>query len=147
MQAVILCGGRGTRLREHNETLPKPMVEVGGRPIVWHIMKLYAANGITDFVVPRNALTEEEHIEVEVLQVRTQWGTVTLYEFDPDGLVFRKPAVLTLDCSDREEGEWLRLFWFNPASLQGGGTGLTGPGQRRRPQHHRCCPTCWRRRR
>ncbi len=41
----------GTRLREHTETRPKPMVEVGGRPILWHIMKLYAHHGITDFVL------------------------------------------------------------------------------------------------
>lgn len=48
---MILCGGQGTRLREHTETRPKPMVEIGGRPIVWHIMKSYAQSGITDFVL------------------------------------------------------------------------------------------------
>ena len=51
MKAMILCGGRGTRLREHTETLPKPLVEIGGRPILWHIMKSYAAHGITDFIL------------------------------------------------------------------------------------------------
>ena len=51
MKAVILAGGLGTRLREETEFRPKPMVEVGGRPILWHIMKLYAQHGITDFVV------------------------------------------------------------------------------------------------
>lgn len=51
MKALILCGGRGTRLREVSETLPKPMVPIGGKPIVWHIMKIYAAHGITDFVL------------------------------------------------------------------------------------------------
>lgn len=51
MKAIILCGGMGTRLREHSETRPKPMVDVGGRPIVWHIMKSYARYGITDFVL------------------------------------------------------------------------------------------------
>ena len=51
MKAIILCGGMGTRLREHSETRPKPMVEVGGRPILWHIMKSYASHGITDFVL------------------------------------------------------------------------------------------------
>jgi glucose-1-phosphate cytidylyltransferase len=39
---VILCGGKGTRLREETEYKPKPMVEIGGRPILWHIMKMYA---------------------------------------------------------------------------------------------------------
>jgi len=51
MQAVILCGGLGTRLREETEFRPKPLVEVGGRPILWHIMKLYAHCGFRDFVL------------------------------------------------------------------------------------------------
>ena len=51
MKAVILAGGLGTRLREETEIKPKPMVEVGGKPILWHIMKTYAAHGITDFVI------------------------------------------------------------------------------------------------
>jgi glucose-1-phosphate cytidylyltransferase len=51
MQAMILCGGLGTRLREETEFRPKPMVEVGGRPILWHIMKIYASYGITDFIL------------------------------------------------------------------------------------------------
>ncbi len=51
MKAVILCGGRGTRLREETEFRPKPMVEIGGRPILWHIMKIYAFYGFTDFVL------------------------------------------------------------------------------------------------
>lgn len=48
---VILCGGLGTRLREETEVRPKPMVEIGGRPILWHIMKGYAVHGFTDFVI------------------------------------------------------------------------------------------------
>ncbi len=51
MKAVILAGGQGTRLREETEARPKPMVEIGGRPILWHILKIYAAHGITDFVI------------------------------------------------------------------------------------------------
>jgi len=51
MKAVILAGGRGTRLMEETQTRPKPMVEIGGRPILWHIMKLYAAHGVHDFIV------------------------------------------------------------------------------------------------
>lgn len=51
MKAVLLAGGLGTRLREETEYRPKPMVEVGGRPIIWHIMKTYAHYGITDFIV------------------------------------------------------------------------------------------------
>ena len=51
MKAVILAGGLGTRLAEETEVKPKPMVEIGGRPILWHIMKLYAHYGIKEFVV------------------------------------------------------------------------------------------------
>src|SRR5262245_49678461 len=51
MKAVILCGGLGTRLREETEFRPKPMVPIGGRPILWHVMKLYAAAGHTDFIL------------------------------------------------------------------------------------------------
>ncbi len=50
-KAVILAGGRGTRLSEETGLRPKPMVEIGGRPILWHIMKIYAAHGITDFII------------------------------------------------------------------------------------------------
>ena len=48
---VILCGGMGTRLREETEYKPKPMVEIGGQPIIWHIMKIYAHYGFTDFIL------------------------------------------------------------------------------------------------
>ena len=48
---VILCGGRGTRLRAHASEIPKPLVEIGGRPIVWHVIRLYAAQGFDRFVL------------------------------------------------------------------------------------------------
>jgi glucose-1-phosphate cytidylyltransferase len=51
MKAVILAGGFGSRLSEETTVRPKPMVEVGGKPILWHIMKIYAAHGITEFVI------------------------------------------------------------------------------------------------
>jgi len=51
MKAVILAGGRGTRLSEETGLRPKPMIEIGGWPILWHIMKLYGHHGITDFVI------------------------------------------------------------------------------------------------
>jgi len=51
MKAVILAGGLGTRLSEETGTRPKPMVEVGGQPILWHIMKMYSSHGINDFVI------------------------------------------------------------------------------------------------
>jgi glucose-1-phosphate cytidylyltransferase len=51
MKAVILAGGLGTRLSEETATRPKPMVEIGGKPILWHIMKMYSHHGINDFVI------------------------------------------------------------------------------------------------
>ena len=51
MKAVILAGGFGTRLQEETRFIPKPMVEIGGRPILWHILKIYTAHNITDFVI------------------------------------------------------------------------------------------------
>jgi glucose-1-phosphate cytidylyltransferase len=51
MKAVILAGGRGTRLAEETSVRPKPLVEIGGKPILWHIMQIYAHFGVTDFIV------------------------------------------------------------------------------------------------
>lgn len=51
MKAVILAGGYGTRISEESLTRPKPMIEIGGKPIIWHIMKIYSAHGINDFII------------------------------------------------------------------------------------------------
>ena len=51
MKVVLFCGGLGMRLREYSETIPKPMVNIGYRPIIWHLMKYYAHYGHTDFVL------------------------------------------------------------------------------------------------
>ncbi|WP_145525590.1 glucose-1-phosphate cytidylyltransferase [Yersinia vastinensis] len=51
MKAVILAGGLGTRLSEETGTRPKPMVKIGGKPILWHIMKMYSSHGINDFII------------------------------------------------------------------------------------------------
>ena len=51
MKCVILAGGKGTRIAEESSTRPKPMVEIGAQPILWHIMKLYASFGVTEFIV------------------------------------------------------------------------------------------------
>jgi len=48
---VILCGGRGTRLQEHTQSIPKPMVEIGGRPIVWHVLQIFLAQGFRRFLL------------------------------------------------------------------------------------------------
>jgi glucose-1-phosphate cytidylyltransferase len=51
VKAVILAGGLGTRLREETEIRPKPLIEIGGRPILWHILKIYSHHGVNDFVI------------------------------------------------------------------------------------------------
>jgi glucose-1-phosphate cytidylyltransferase len=51
MKAVILAGGLGTRISEETHLKPKPMIEVGGRPILWHIMKIYSSHGVNDFII------------------------------------------------------------------------------------------------
>jgi len=51
VKAVILAGGYGTRISEESSVKPKPMVEIGGKPILWHIMKIYSSHGIDDFVI------------------------------------------------------------------------------------------------
>jgi len=51
MKVVLFCGGLGTRLREHSNTIPKPLVDIGGRPILWHLMKYYAHYGHKDFII------------------------------------------------------------------------------------------------
>ena len=52
MKVIIMCGGKGTRLREETAIKPKPMVEIGGRPVLWHIMSIYARFGYKDFILP-----------------------------------------------------------------------------------------------
>src|SRR4030067_1276470 len=51
MKVVLFCGGRGMRMREYSDTIPKPMVEIGYRPILWHVMKYYAHFGHKDFIL------------------------------------------------------------------------------------------------
>jgi glucose-1-phosphate cytidylyltransferase len=51
VHVVILCGGRGTRLQERTQELPKPLVEIGGQPILWHVVQLYARQGLTSFIL------------------------------------------------------------------------------------------------
>ena len=56
---AILCGGRGTRLQEHTRSIPKPLVEIGGMPIVWHVVQLYAASGFREFLLLTGYLGEQ----------------------------------------------------------------------------------------
>ena len=58
MKAVILAGGLGTRISEESISKPKPMIEIGGRPILWHILKIYSNFGINDFVIVTDRLMD-----------------------------------------------------------------------------------------
>ena len=56
---VILCGGRGTRLQEQSQAVPKPLIEIGGRPIVWHVIQMYLAHGFRRFLLLTGYLGEQ----------------------------------------------------------------------------------------
>jgi glucose-1-phosphate cytidylyltransferase len=70
---MILCGGRGTRLQEHTRAVPKPLVEIGGRPIVWHVIQIYLAQGFRRFVL----LTGYRGAEVEAFVEGESWPQET----------------------------------------------------------------------
>ena len=103
MKAVLLAGGFGTRLSEETDLRPKPMVEIGGRPILWHIMKMYSSHGINEFVIClgyKGYMIKEYFInyyrhmsdlsvdtgsgDVEIHRARTEEWRVTLVDTGPD---------------------------------------------------------------
>ena len=65
MKAVILAGGRGTRLAEETGVRPKPMVEIGGKPILWHIMHIYAHYGVREFVVAAIFVMQQSQLGID----------------------------------------------------------------------------------
>jgi glucose-1-phosphate cytidylyltransferase len=83
MKAVILAGGLGTRLAEETESRPKPLVEIGGRPILWHIMKIYETAGVTDFVICAGYKASlikryfaSYHLESHDVEIKTATGNI-----------------------------------------------------------------------
>lgn len=109
MQVAILCGGLGTRLREETEFRPKPMVEIGGRPILWHIMKTYAASGHTDFVL---VLGYKGHlIKDYFVNYETRSADVSL--------TLGKPNSLRLHGESNEYGWNITLAETGEAALKG----------------------------
>lgn len=88
---VILCGGMGTRLREASEKLPKPLVDIGGKPILWHIMKLYGEHGFRRFVLCLGY--KSDLIKRYFLDYRTEVSDFTLYMGDGHRAQFHEAAV------------------------------------------------------
>jgi glucose-1-phosphate cytidylyltransferase len=96
MKVVILAGGMGTRLAEHTDAIPKPMVEIGGRPILWHILKHYSHYGFNDFYV---ALGYKGHaIKRYLLDYRTMQGDLAV--------CFRTGHVDVTPSRDRSSEDW-----------------------------------------
>src|ERR1035438_4763902 len=80
MKAVILAGGLGTRFTEETTRRPKPMVEIGGKPLLWHIMKLYSAHGLADFVCClgyRGAMIKQYFLDYHALSSDVTVGLAT----------------------------------------------------------------------
>jgi glucose-1-phosphate cytidylyltransferase len=80
-QVVILCGGRGTRLQEHTQSIPKALVEIGGRPIVWHVIQIYLAQGFRDFLL----LTGYRGEQLEAFTQNESWPAGTRVRCLPTG--------------------------------------------------------------
>src|SRR3989442_4614899 len=76
MTVAILCGGKGTRMREAGEFVPKPLVEVGGKPILWHVMCLYASQGFTRFLLLLGH--GGERIEAFAAELSEEWEVTCL---------------------------------------------------------------------
>jgi glucose-1-phosphate cytidylyltransferase len=84
---VILCGGRGTRLQEHTRSIPKPLVEIGGRPILWHVIQIYLAQGFRRFLLLTGYKGEQvsDFVQSEIWPVDTEVRCVVTGEETPTG--------------------------------------------------------------
>jgi glucose-1-phosphate cytidylyltransferase len=110
MKAVLLAGGLGTRMREETEFRPKPMVEVGGRPVLWHIMKILGQRGIEDFVVCTGYKSEQIKNYFTNYSALNQDFTVTLGDHR---------SIQYLD--DHGESDWRVTVAYTGASTMTGG--------------------------
>ena len=90
MKAVIFCGGKGTRIRDVSELIPKPMVQIGGKPILWHIMKCYSHYGINEFVLCLGY--KGWHIKEYFLNFKALSGDITVDIGRNDSITFHDRA-------------------------------------------------------
>jgi glucose-1-phosphate cytidylyltransferase len=93
---VILCGGRGTRLQEHTQSIPKPLVEIGGEPILWHVIQIYAAQGLRRFVLCTGYKGEliERYVDSSVWPAGVEVRCVETGEDTPTGGRIRQAGEL-----------------------------------------------------
>ena len=110
MKAILLAGGLGTRIREETEFRPKPMVEVGGRPILWHIMKNLSQYGITDFIVATGY--KSSMIKDYFLNYEAQSNDFTVQLGNRDSLIFH---------GAHDEADWRVTVAFTGDETQTGG--------------------------
>ncbi|MEQ1498212.1 MAG: glucose-1-phosphate cytidylyltransferase [Novosphingobium sp.] len=96
MKAVILCGGQGTRIRDVADDIPKPMIRIGDRPILWHIMQIYAASQISDFVLCLGY--KSWSIKEYFLNFHAQVADITVCP--------GKPGAVEFDTGDFPESDW-----------------------------------------
>lgn len=110
MKCIILCGGLGTRLREETEFRPKPMVQIGSKPIIWHIMKIFACYGHTEFILPlgyKGEIIKEYFCHYEIMN-----NDVTIELGKPESLCLH-------NCHD-EAGWKITLADTGGSTLKGG---------------------------
>jgi glucose-1-phosphate cytidylyltransferase len=99
---IVLCGGRGTRLGPATTNVPKPMLQIGGRPILWHIMKIYSAHGCTDFVLALGWLGEViREFVLNLANLTTDFSVELTHEGPAIKYLGRQPDVgWRIDCVD-----------------------------------------------
>ena len=125
MDAVILCGGKGTRLSEETVSKPKPMVEIGGKPILWHIMKTYSHFGVKRFILALGY--KGDYIKQYFYNYKYTGADISL-KLDP------KEKIKFLNHSDEKHWEITFVDTGEETTGVGGGGGSTNEGESSVPE-------------